>query len=146
MTRKYKHFDVFVGMLQMLIQSYVSLCVHLFSCWALGFTDSATVCVNQTKIQRWVVVVVVGVSLTISVLVCFPLHYHLLVFLPFSRAAVDIPPLLRLAKIKLKKETGIPDKHTEVPHPAGVINKSSEEEVNCCNRLIKQTPGDGEHF
>lgn len=25
----------------------------------------------------------------------------------------------------------------EVPHPTGTINKSGEEEVNCCNQLIK---------
>lgn len=37
--------------------------------------------------------------------------------------------------------------HTvEVPHPTGIINKSGEEEVNCCNQLIKSTPSDGECF
>lgn len=29
----------------------------------------------------------------------------------------------------------------EVPHPAGVINKSAEEEGNGCNQLVKPTLG-----
>lgn len=51
--------------------------------------------------------------------------------------------LPRLATIKLKKETR---QQAEVPRSAGIINKSAEEEVNCCNRLIQPTPADGERF
>lgn len=51
--------------------------------------------------------------------------------------------LQRLATIKLKKETR---QHAEVPRSAGIINKSAEEEVNCCNQLIQPTAADGERF
>lgn len=42
---------------------------------------------------------------------------------------------------KLKKGNQRARQHMEVPHPAGVINKSAEEEGNGCNQLVKPTLG-----
>lgn len=71
---------------------------------------------------------------------CFPILFS--PPLPVSYSSF-FSTLQRLATIKLKKETR---QHAEVPRSAGIINKSAEEEVNCCNQLIQPTAADGERF
>ena len=67
------------------------------------------------------------------------------------RTAANTLLLLPLRLIVKKKKEKLKKgnqrrQHIEVPHPAGVINKSAEEEGNGCNQLVKPTLGEGRTF
>lgn len=136
----------------MLIQFYVCLS---FISFLLGFgvrrqCDTVCFCLKETEThkneeatgcQRRTFKLLQ--TLTTSVL-AFVSHL-IFPFLPSLPASYSsfFSTLLHLATIKLKKETR---QHAEVPRSAGIINKSAEEEVNCCNQLIQPTAADGERF
>lgn len=152
---------------QMLILFYVSLFARFFSfglwgsptvqqsvCLSLKETEihknEATGCQRRKLklLQTLTVSVLALVSLLIHPLRSYfflpsPSCVSLIQWLAFFLIHTHTHTLLRLTTMRLKKETW---QHVAVPHSAGIINKSAEEEVNCCNRLIQPTPGDGEHF
>lgn len=137
-----------LGCNQMLIQFYVFVCSSLLLL-SFRFNSSATVCGwsrQRGELQAAEESTQITSKYSLSRLFSSTHVSSVFIFLRFSFPVVR--PLTHSCfsasashHKKLKKGNQRARQHMEVPHPAGVINKSAEEEGNGCNQLVKPTLG-----